>query len=990
VRNAPDANLAWNDGVADAVVDTGASPAAAGATVVTLNRVESIFTEALTHTDPAARAAYLAGACGDDAALRQQVERLLAVHDSGENLLPDPIQDEASLDLPVGEGVGSTIGRYKLLEQIGEGGFGVVFMAEQSHPVRRRVALKIIKLGMDTKQVVARFQAERQALAMMDHASIARVFDAGSTDTGRPYFVMELVRGVPITTYGDQHQLKPRQRLDLFLDVCSAVQHAHQKGIIHRDLKPSNILVTMHDQKPVVKIIDFGVAKAVQGKLTDGTLFTGFRQMVGTPAYMSPEQAEMNGGLDVDTRSDVYSLGVLLYELLTGVTPVDAATLRAAAYDEMRRIIREVDPPAPSARLSSLADATQTQVAQRRQTDPQRLLQSLRGDLDWIVMRCLEKDRTRRFNSVSDLSDDLQRYLSDQPILARPPSAIDRLRKFVRRNRLPVVAGSVAVVALMIGISIAILGLVQARQAAQRADREAANARMQALRSEQVSAFLRKMLSGVRPGVALGQDTRLLHGILDEAAAQVDKSLDDQPLVRAELYGTLGLVYWDISQDATAERLFRSAIDLYRANAGEASPAAALCEARLANLLKSQQQYLQAETHAHHAVAMARLSGDRATLARCLYYLGHAIDRNGPSAIEAEPFYREAIALGKEVHEEPSFIAACINSLASVLTTKGDPHAAEPLHREALAIYRSLDSGAEPMIAEGLNMLGRTLVDLGRYDEALASAREMLQIDQRIYPPNHEERNADLQFACEAMLLRDRGQEIEALLKSEIAASAANGDAWKMLAQLEVYRGNMTRAAEDFRQAMQASPASIPITLEYLRALRETGAMEEHMRVVSVLLDRAEADPNWLIVIPAAGIAPKDEARAARLQKARLAPTTEPTWQNTWTASGRSQQAYRDGDFEAAIRYTQQMLDDPQTQPQMQAQAYYLQTCCQVKSKRLQEAEKAFRSGEAIFAGVDPRRNMFGGHWVNYLGTTQRRQQAIDLLAAAATQPAAR
>jgi WD40 repeat protein/serine/threonine protein kinase len=391
-------------------------------------RVEEIFAQAVNRPTPQECAAWLDTACGADAELRARVEQLLAAHGNDANFLPIPASTD---EPPPVESAGLKIGRYQLLEQIGEGGFGVVFMAEQTSPVRRRVALKIIKLGMDTKQVVARFEAERQALAMMDHPNVARVFDGGATETGRPYFVMELVKGTPITAYCDQHNLNIRERLALFGQVCQAVQHAHQKGIIHRDIKPTNVLVAAQDDRAVVKVIDFGIAKATEARLTERTLFTEFRQWIGTPQYMSPEQAD--GILDVDTRSDVYSLGVLLYELLTGATPFEAKALREQAYEEIRRIIREVEPPRPSTRLSHLD--TLPSVAATRQIEPRKLQTLVRGELDWIVMRCLEKDRTRRYQTARELCDDVERYLRDDPVQARPASMPYRFRKFARRNK---------------------------------------------------------------------------------------------------------------------------------------------------------------------------------------------------------------------------------------------------------------------------------------------------------------------------------------------------------------------------------------------------------------------------------------------------------------------------------------------------------------------------------------------------------------------------
>ncbi len=365
------------------------------------------------------------------------------------------------IEQPLRDGVGTMVGPFKLLEQIGEGGFGLVFLAEQQQPIRRQVAVKILKPGMDSRQVIARFEAERQALALMDHPNIARVLDAGETASGRPHFVMELARGVPITDYCDQNGLGTRQRLELFVTVCAAVQYAHQKGIIHRDIKPSNVLVTLHEG--VVKIIDFGIAKAIGQSLTEKTLHTGVHQMIGTPLYMSPEQAQM-GGLDVDTRSDVYSLGVLLYELLTGTTPFGEERLRTANYDEIRRIIREEDPPRPSTRLTTLGPAAVT-VSTRRQSDPQRLSRLFRGELDWIVMKALEKDRTRRYETASDFAADVNRYLRDEPVAACPPSAWYRFTKFARRNKPALTTAALVSLALVIGTAVSVWQAIRATEA---------------------------------------------------------------------------------------------------------------------------------------------------------------------------------------------------------------------------------------------------------------------------------------------------------------------------------------------------------------------------------------------------------------------------------------------------------------------------------------------------------------------------------------------
>ncbi|HXS89851.1 MAG TPA: serine/threonine-protein kinase [Steroidobacteraceae bacterium] len=797
---------------------------------------EDLFAGALAM--PAAeRSGYIARACADDSAALGRLTALL-----------DSFADAVNF---VAERCVEQIGAYRLLRELGEGGCGIAYLAEQLAPVKRHVALKIIKPGMDTKSVVARFEAERQLLALMDHPNVAKVFDAGSTPAGRPYFVMELVRGIRVTEYCEQLHLSIAERLQLFVQVCQAIQHAHHKGVMHRDIKPSNVLVTMHDGLPVVKVIDFGIAKATQGPMSEQTLHTAVDQFIGTPAYVSPEQTD-HSQRNVDTRSDIYSLGVLLYELVTGHTPLDTHKLLQSSAEEMRRLVREEEPLTPSARLKSLA----------------RSAKDVQGDLDWIVMRCLEKEPVRRYQTVNDLLLDIQRHLHHQPILARPPSIVYTLRKLARRNRAmfaAAVAAAVLVVAFAISTSIQIQRVAAARD---RAEQESS-------RAEKVAGFMLDTLSKTEPfGYAETGQPETAKELLDRAGRWVRQDLNQDPEVRAQLLESIGRAYRRRLEFGTSVGFLQEALTLRRklSGAGDDAATVQVMIGLARSLIEVDALEDSSRLLEEGAAALHRLGQEHSFLYADLRSMQGSVQMNRGRPDEAMKHFEAALALTRDLlgprHSE---VADVLRKQSGAFTWQDELQKAEDAAREAVAINRATLPELHPDRAQALSQLGEVLRLRHKLREAKLVTEEALRGYRRMYGESNRQVAGNLDTLAKIAREQRQPAAAEALARQALEMNLRThgphlltGYYRTSLALVQIDRHEYAEAEVQLRGALAAF-ADMPLqsepyvaSAEYLfgEVMLATNRPEEAEALFQTAMNRSNraGDPKWRVARAASGL----------------------------------------------------------------------------------------------------------------------------------------
>ncbi len=805
------------------------------------------------------RGGFLARACIDDSAALNRLSDLLDAFNEASDFVRTPsLAPETEVE---------EIRSYRLLRELGEGGCGIAYLAEQLAPVKRHVAIKVIKPGMDTKAVVARFEAERQLLALMDHPNVAKVFDAGSTAAGRPYFVMELVRGISITEYCNLMQLSVAERLQLFIQVCQAIQHAHHKGVMHRDIKPANVLVTMHDGMPLVKVIDFGIAKATQGPLSEHTFHTALDQFIGTPAYISPEQTELTQR-NVDTRSDIYSLGVLLYELLTGCTPLDTHELMRSSAEEMRRRVREDEPPTPSAKLRAL----------------RRPVKDVQGDLDWIVMRCLEKEPARRYQNVGDVISDLHRYLRHEPVEARPPSVPYVLAKFARRNR--------AVVAALVGAAVFVAAFVintsiQSNRVAAERDRTAQESR----RTQEVAEFMLDTLSKTEPfGYSETGQPETAKELLDRAARWLHQNRHQNPEVRARLLESVGRAYRRRQEDMTAIPFLREALSVRRALSGGADDVATVqVMADLTTCMRETGDIAGSKRMVAEGIAvLTRLGQERSMLyARLLANRGRAELRLGRPQ-EAMPHFDAALALARDLQgPRDSEVASILGNKAFALYWQDDLQRAEDAAREAMDIYASYPK-VYPDRALAQSMLGEILRVRHKSREASALLQEALGFHRKIFGDDNR-RVAD-NLDSLAKLAQDQHQlaEAEALelqaLETQIRAEGRNnvrtGYYRNALAMIQIQRREYAEAEVQLRASLAVFADTLQPDHPYV------GSSQNHLGEVMLATNRpTEAEALFRAAI---GITQS---------------ANEPKWRTARSASGLGEALYRQGRADEAEAY---------------------------------------------------------------------------------------